>query len=216
MDFDVSSDAKEHAFMGLVANVKSCDLCPRMSGRMRVLGPSNGDPHARVMFVAEAPGRLGADRSGIPLHGDQTGRRFETLLNEAGLDRGSVFLTNAVLCNPRDSQGRNSAPLSGEVHNCSNHLRTLIELVDPLFVVSLGRVALHALSLVESHGMQLSSDVGRVIEWHGRRLIPLYHPGPRALIHRELQFQLADFRLLGARLRDAEISFCSARTRNHN
>src|SRR2546426_8839598 len=48
----------------------TCHLCPRFEDKRAVVGPQNGAPNSPVMFVAEAPGRHGADRSGIPLHGD--------------------------------------------------------------------------------------------------------------------------------------------------
>src|SRR5438067_9033238 len=89
--------SRREAFRRLVEQVQACRLCPRMEGRARVFGVANGDPCAVILFIAEAPGRHGADRWEIPLFGDQTGRNFETLLSAAGLDRASVFVMNAVL-----------------------------------------------------------------------------------------------------------------------
>src|SRR5579883_877427 len=63
---------REQKFQRLVKNVQACHYCPRMEGRTRVLGPANGSLDADILFIAEAPGRLGADSSGIPLMGDQT------------------------------------------------------------------------------------------------------------------------------------------------
>jgi uracil-DNA glycosylase len=94
------------AFQALVHCVEECEVCPRMEGRARVLGSANGPERAKVLFIAEAPGRLGAERSRIPLHGDQTGRNFEALLASVKLKRREVFITNAVLCNPQDEFGR--------------------------------------------------------------------------------------------------------------
>ena len=103
---------REAAFAALVARAQACTRCARMAGRRRVLGPGNGPSDARVLFVAEAPGRFGGDRTAVPLHGDRSGATFAHLLAAAGLDRGEVFVTNAVLCNPRDPAGRNTRPLS--------------------------------------------------------------------------------------------------------
>jgi DNA polymerase len=149
-----------------------------------------------MLFVAEAPGRLGAELTGVPLSGDQTGRTFDALLAGAGIDRARVFVTNAVLCNPRRPDGRNDRPRSSELVNCSDHLRSVIDLLDPMWVVSLGRVALDALGLIERHELMLTRDVGAVKDWYGRRLVPLYHPGPRALIHRRLSQQRKDYAAL--------------------
>lgn len=166
-----------------------------------MLGPANGSLAARVLFVAEAPGRFGADASGVPLHGDRTGRAFEDFLAAAGLTRDDVFITNAILCNPRDADGRNARPAITELANCRSHLARLVALLDPLWVVTLGSVALGALSAIAPHAALLARDVGRPIAWHGRWLVPLYHPGPRALIRRPVAVQRADYRKLGDAIR---------------
>jgi uracil-DNA glycosylase len=185
----------------LAKMVQGCRLCVRMEGRRRVLGRENGKVGARVMFVAEAPGRLGADRSGVPLSGDQTGRNFAALLEEAGIARGDIFVTNGVLCNPRDAKGNNAPPNVREIANCSRHLAETVRIVDPEFVVALGVVGLKALGLVSPHGAVLATDVGRALPWFGRVLVPLYHPGPRALIWRSMEMQKEDYRRLGEMLR---------------
>jgi uracil-DNA glycosylase family 4 len=107
-----------------------------------------------------------------------------------------VFVTNAVLCNPRDTHGNNTAPNAREMHNCSPHLAETIAILDPSYVVALGVVALKALQLVCSHDAVLSRDVGEAIPWHGRVLIPLYHPGSRACIHRPMRVQMEDYERL--------------------
>src|SRR5260370_8837994 len=94
----------------LVSDAQAWHLCPRMSLSRRVLGDLNGPWDSKIMFVAEAPGRLGAERTGIPLFGDRTGDRFEELLGAMRWNRRDVFITNAVLCNPRDMKGNNGSP----------------------------------------------------------------------------------------------------------
>ena len=61
-----------------------CRVCGGLNGRRAVLGSANGPAPARLMFIAEAPGRLGADRTRIPLRGDRSGDNFEALLASAG------------------------------------------------------------------------------------------------------------------------------------
>ncbi len=161
-----------------------------------VLSHANGDSRARILCVAEAPGRLGAARTGIPLAGDQSGRNFELLLAAAGLTRDDLFITNAVLCNPRDARGRNAAPTMREIRNCSPFLRRTIELVDPSLVIALGVVALKALALIEPHEIELRRDVAKPNRWGERILIGMYHPSPRAQLHRSLARQCNDFATL--------------------
>ena len=187
---------KSTAFLELVSCAVQCQKCPRMTGRSRVMGEGNGNINARIMFIAEAPGRKGADASGIPLYGDQTGRNFDALMEYCGLQRGEVFITNAVLCNPRDEKDRNSTPTRKEVAECSVHLRAILEIVQPEIVVTLGRIALDALKNIEMHTVTLAQNTGQRIAWNGRWLIPLYHPGPRARLHRSMIEQQEDFLML--------------------
>lgn len=198
--------SQSDAFARLVEEAHACRVCPRMEGRRRVLSHANGSLRPRVLFVAEAPGRLGGDRTAVPLSGDQSGRNFDRLLAEAGLDRSEIFITNAVLCNPRDVRGRNAPPSSQEMRNCSRFLRATLDLLDPPVIVTLGAVALRALGLFAPHEATLAANVGAILPWRGRWLVPLYHPGPRAQIHRAFDQQAEDFQRLGAWLRNERVA----------
>lgn len=183
-------------FEDLVESVQHCNLCPRLCARKKVLSPANGNIESKVLFVAEAPGRLGADRTGVPLYGDRTGDNFESLLGNISWRREQVFITNAVLCNPQDNDGTNGTPTHDEIANCSAYLEMVIALVKPEVVVTLGTTALDAVSLISPHGLKLRDSVASMIPWHGMQLFPLYHPGPRATVHRSLAKQRADFMVL--------------------
>ena len=173
-----------------------------MEGRRRVLSHANGRPGAAVLFVAEAPGRLGGELTGVPLSRDQSGRRFERLLAQARLDRAGVFITNAVLCNPRDTRGLNRPPSTSELRRCRGWLEATVAAVDPHVVVTLGATALRSLGWIEPHELGLAQDVAKPVRWHGRWLYPLYHPSPRAGLSRPYAQQDEDFRRLGAWLRE--------------
>src|SRR5687767_4808993 len=116
MKLQFTDKETEIAFDKLCSKVAACVLCPRMVHSQRVLNHSSGSLGAQIMFIGEAPGRLGADNSGIPFHGDKAGHNFEELLEFAKLDRSNIFVTNAVLCNPRDEDGNNSTPTKIEVN----------------------------------------------------------------------------------------------------
>lgn len=191
---------KRRKFETLVENASRCNLCTRMYGRTRVLSEKNGNIDSEVVFVGEAPGRLGADRTGIPLYGDQAGQNFERLLYFAGLTRQEVFITNAVLCNPRDEKGNNAAPTREEVRNCSLHLSILIDIIEPELIVPLGQCALSALQTIEAHRIELRRDVRKPVKWGKYTILPMYHPGPRAAIYRSITDQKEDFSLLGEML----------------
>lgn len=158
------------------------------------------------MIVGEAPGRLGADDTGVPFHGDKAGHNFEELLRGAGLSREDCFITNSVLCNPKDEFGNNSTPNRSEVSNCAAFLKRQIDIVQPEFIVTLGGTSLGALSNIEGHSIALRDGVRKVFSWYGRKLIPLYHPGQRAMIHRSMANQRSDYAFLAAEMRKKGIN----------
>src|SRR3954447_24027586 len=136
---------KNDSFNKLVKEAASCTLCPAMCGRSAVLSELNGSPEARIMFIGEAPGRKGADRTRVPFSGDQSGANLDRFLSSIDLTRDEIFITSAALCNPRSESGANRKPTLRELSNCSSFLRRTIELVDPRVIVTLGSVALEAL-----------------------------------------------------------------------
>ena len=130
-----------------------------MVNSTKVLNLSSGNIHSQIMFVGEAPGRLGADSTGIPFHGDKAGHNFEALLDIADISRELIFITNAVLCNPKDAKGNNSTPNKQEINNCAGFLSDQIDLISPKIVVTLGATALSALAKIEDHGLSLKESV---------------------------------------------------------
>jgi uracil-DNA glycosylase family 4 len=193
---------RQSEFEALVAEAAACRRCPAMCGRSAVLSERNGRAGARVMFVGEAPGRQGGDRTRVPFSGDQSGRNFTRYLASVGLSREEIFITNAALCNPRTETGANRKPTRAEVENCSEFLRRQVETIGAPVVVTLGAVSLAALRAVEYHPLTLRENVGQVHTWHGRLLVPLYHPSPQVLAsHRREAAQLEDYKSVARALR---------------
>src|SRR5437588_7666598 len=158
----MSPGEKEVQFKSIAAEAACCTRCSAMCGRAAVLSELNGPIDARVMFIGEAPGRKGADRTRIPFSGDQSGKNFDRFLASIGLKRSEIFITSAALCNPRSSSGANRRPTTSEVRNCSDFLKRTIELIDPRVIVTLGGVALDALKLVHYHELNLREAAGHV------------------------------------------------------
>ena len=190
-------------FVQLSSEAAACTRCAAMCGRSAVLSELNGSVNARVMFIGEAPGRKGADRTRIPFSGDQSGANFDRYLNSIPLRRDQIFITSAALCNPRSDSGANRRPTQKELANCSDFLRRTIELIDPRVVVTLGSVALEALKRIHYHELTLKDDVAKIYRWQDRVLVPLYHPSPQVLAssRREAQ-QLNDYKILAQVIKD--------------
>lgn len=189
--------SKKKVFGELVREAAGCTRCPAMCGRSAVLSDLNGSPEARVMFIGEAPGRKGADRTRKPFSGDQSGANFDRFLNSIDLTRREIFITSAALCNPRSDSGANRKPTQKELTNCSDFLRRTIELVDPRVIVTLGAVALEALKRIQYHDLSLKESAAQVHAWDNRVLVPIYHPSPQVLAsHRREAEQLKDYQVV--------------------
>ncbi|HEX8000348.1 MAG TPA: uracil-DNA glycosylase [Pyrinomonadaceae bacterium] len=191
----LSAEQRSAQFGAIVAEAAACRKCAAMCERRAVLSERNGVLSPRVMFLGEAPGRQGGDRTRVPFSGDQSGRNFERFIASINLKREELFIANAVLCNPRKASGANRRPTEAEVANCSEFLRRLIEVINPPVVVTLGAVSLAALRRIEYHNLSLKEAAGKIYQWKGRWLVPVYHPSPQVLAsHRREAAQLQDYR----------------------
>jgi len=188
---------KTQSFRELAAEAAACTRCPAMCGRSAVLSELNGSPDARIMFIGEAPGRKGADRTRVPFSGDQSGANFDRFLSSIDLTRQEIFITSAALCNPRSESGANRKPTQKELANCSGFLQRTIDLVDPRVIVTLGSVALEALKRIQSHELNLKTSAGQIHSWNNRVLVPIYHPSPQVLAsHRREKDQMKDYQVV--------------------
>ncbi len=127
-----------------------------------------GPAGARWCFVGEAPGAEEI-AAGRPFVG-RAGRLLENVLRALGLERGEVFLTNAVRCRPPE----NRRPRAEEIAACSGPLAEEIEAVRPAVVVALGEVAAHGLGLEGGVG-ELRGRAHRLEGWPAPVLVT-YHP----------------------------------------
>ena len=194
---------KQRLLDELVEEAASCTRCPAMCGRSAVLSKLNGSPDARIMFIGEAPGRKGADRTRVPFSGDQSGANLDRFLGSIGLTRDQIFITSAALCNPRTESGANRKPTQKELTNCSGFLRRTIELIDPRVIVTLGSVALEALKRIQYHELSLKESAAAMHSWQDRVLVPIYHPSPQVLAsHRREAEQLRDYQVVAQAVKD--------------
>lgn len=163
--------ARAGALRRIAREVCACRRCASMRGRSPV--PGQGPSAPTIFFLAEAPGRLGAARTGVPLQGDRSGRLFHRMLAECGLGPDEVFVTNAVKCNPLDARGRNRRPTAAEVAACGGHWRAELAAVRPRLAVALGDLASRQLT-----GLPLRAARGRLLR--GALGVPAWvlpHPG---------------------------------------
>ncbi len=188
---------KQKQFEELAKQARNCLICPDLADKIAVLSEMNGNINPKVMFIAEAPGRQGADRTRKPFSGDNSGKNFQALIDSINLKREDIFITNAVLCSPRKPSGANRKPKKSEMNNCADYLEKTINLIDSPIIATLGTVALEGIKKIEPHDLKIKENVANVIIWNKRRLIPLYHPSPQVIAsHRNMEQQCLDYKFL--------------------
>ena len=142
-----------------------------------------GDPHARLLVVGLAPGLKGANRTGIPFHGDDSGVWLWETLREHGLAAGEglelkdVAVTNAVKCVPPGNK-----PVAAEIRNCREHLRAELAAFPRLrVIVVLGRIAHDSvLRVLGAAPKERAFAHGRVhrLEAGAPLVVDCFHPSP--------------------------------------
>ena len=121
---------------------KACDLYKR--GTQTVFG--EGPVKADIMMVGEQPGEA-EDIAGHPFVGP-AGRLLDRALEQAGIDRSRVYVTNVVKhfkWEPRGKRRIHAKPNAAEIGACRPWLDTEITLVKPRVLVCLGATAAQAL-----------------------------------------------------------------------
>lgn len=154
----------------------SCRQCKAIvkTGKKPILGV--GSPEAKIIVVGLAPGKDGADRTGIPFTRDPSGELFDEVLSAAGLSRSQdVFITNLVKCNPKDAKGRNRTPSKSEMKNCYPYLRREIDYVKPRIIVTLGKAATEF--LLGTRITKMAQIHGKIKRKKGISFFPFIHPG---------------------------------------
>jgi DNA polymerase len=124
------------------AGCKACGLWER--GTQTVFGEGGASP--KVMFVGEQPGNE-EDLSGKPFVGP-AGRLLDKALEEAGIDRSEVYVTNVVKhfkWEPRGKRRIHAKPNGQEIAACRPWLDAEIAVVSPQVIVCLGATAAQAL-----------------------------------------------------------------------
>ena len=146
--------------------VHACRKCPLGHSRTHAV-PGEGDPHARLVCVGEAPGAT-EDSTGRPFVG-RAGKLLDDILRAIALAREEVFICNVLKCRPPGN--RTPEPL--EVHACSPYLHRQLELIRPKVILALGKPAANTLLGTNA---SLGDLRGRVHRYRGMPVVVSYHP----------------------------------------
>jgi DNA polymerase len=146
-----------------ISNCKKCPLCKTRTNFVFGVGNENAD----IMFIGEAPGN-DEDLQGEPFVG-RAGQLLNKIIQAVEWKREDVFICNILKCRPPN----NRAPLQSEVELCESYLKKQIELINPIMLICLGRIAAQTLLRTKDSLTNMRSKI------HNYHTVPLYvtfHP----------------------------------------
>lgn len=203
----MSASLNIKSLKALGAAEEKCTRCPLYRRATQVV-PGQGPARARIMLVGEQPGDQ-EDKQGKPFVGP-AGAVLKKALHEAGIDRRTVFITNAVKhfkFEPRGKRRLHKRPNAYEIDRCHWWLDFERKLVRPDIVVALGATAVRSIS---GHALTINKVRGRILELEdGGRMLATIHPSYLLRIEddadRKMQFRkfVADLKMCAKILREA-------------
>lgn len=169
--------SRQDRYDELAAAAAGCTDCPLYErATQTVFG--DGSVDARMVLVGEQPGDK-EDLAGEPFIGP-AGRLLDEALEAAGVERGEVYVTNAVKHFKWEERGArriHKKPNRTEVVACRQWLDAELELVEPAVLVTLGATAGQALL---GSSFRIKDAEGAVLSFSGggadRPLVATLHP----------------------------------------
>ena len=146
-------------------NVISCTKCELCKTRKNAV-PGKGSKISKVVFIGEAPGR-NEDIAGEPFVG-AAGKKLSMALEDAGLHRDSIYITNMIKCRPPN----NRVPTIQERESCKPYLDSELELIKPKIICIMGNTAYNSLL----QGNSISKNRGKFVKKDGKLYFITIHP----------------------------------------
>jgi len=151
---------------GLAQFLAGCPRCKLASTRTNIVF-GQGNSHAELMFVGEAPGR-DEDEQGLAFVG-RAGQLLTKIIEAIGRTRDDVYIANVLKCRPPNNRN----PERDEVQTCKPFLDEQIRLIAPRVIVTLGTFAAQALLETDE---PISRMRGQWRSARGVRVMPTFHP----------------------------------------
>ncbi len=145
-----------------VIKCTKCDLCKTRTNAV----PGKGNFQSDVIFVGEAPGR-NEDKNGEPFIG-VAGKKLSVALDEAGISRDDVYITNIVKCRPPN----NRVPKTSERETCQEYLKQEISIIKPEIICILGNTAFNSIL----GGSEITKFRGKVVRKDNLLYFLTIHP----------------------------------------
>jgi uracil-DNA glycosylase family 4 len=159
-------EARRETFDEIRADLGDCVRCQLGKTRTNLVF-GVGNPHARLVFVGEAPGR-DEDLQGEPFVGE-AGKLLTKIIEAMGFKREEVYICNVLKCRPPNNRN----PLPSEIEQCHPFMLRQVKAIAPRAIVALGTFA--AQTLLNSKE-PISRLRGHFHDYHGIPLMPTFHP----------------------------------------
>lgn len=196
----------------LSESVKVCTKCKLCETRTNAV-PGKGNFDAEVIFVGEAPGK-NEDIHGEPFVG-AAGKRLDMILEDTGINREDVYITNIVKCRPP----KNRAPSKKEEEACNDFINQEIEIINPKIICIMGNTAYGTLL----DGKEITKNHGKIVEKNGRKFFVTFHPAATIYNQKLIDELKNDFRKLAEFLgmkdqpkqyEERRCDYCMAKTKH--
>ena len=145
--------------------VTECTNCELSQTRTNSV-PGKGNFKSDVIFVGEAPGK-NEDIKGEPFIGI-AGKKLSSALENAGISREQVYITNIVKCRPP----KNRVPTIIERDTCKNYLEKEIQIIKPEIICILGNTAFKSLL----DGKEIIKFRGKIVKKNDQLYFLTIHP----------------------------------------
>jgi len=156
------------ALAELAKRVAACTRCAELAQSRTQTVFGVGNPHARLVFCGEAPGR-DEDLQGEPFVG-RAGKLLTDMIQKGmKLKRSDVYILNILRCRPPGN--RNPLPL--EAAQCREYLDGQLAIIRPEMICCLGAVA--AQNLLDT-AVPIGRLRGTVHDYQGIKVVCTYHP----------------------------------------
>jgi len=153
--------------------IRGCKKCRLSETRTNAIC-GEGNLNAKIMLIAQAPGEK-EDREGKMFVGP-SGKVIDELLNEAGIKRDEIYMTNLIKC----ILPKNRKPKQDEIEACSHYLNEEIKLINPKILAPLGYYAtcyiFKKYNLPSPSKAEFSSIFGKLFLAEDKKILPLPHP----------------------------------------
>lgn len=174
--------------------IKDCNRCRLYSSRSNLVF-GDGNENADLMFVGEAPG-FHEDRQGKPFVGP-AGKLLNQLLEEIGLRREDVYITNIIKSRPPN----NRDPLPDEIEACKPYLMEQIKIIKPKIIATLGA---HATRTMLNKNVSMTKVHGETFPADSYIIFPIFHPAAALYRRKTLDDLKKDFQKLKELLQKKE------------